>query len=269
MRLAWLGSIAVHAALASGLLWLTMDRPVVAQFGSGGAVTIELVDGPAEPTEAGATVSPAQSPTTPRIEPKPVGTTQDNAPSIQLAGSNVTIQPASPEPVQTVPNPSSPPSTPMLTASKPLSATASSSVIVFARDDGGPGAVEMGEAEDAGSTEAAPSGGAVAGEADPWPAYYAAVQAAVQRVQHYPFSARLAGLEDRVKVGFRIVADGSAEQIHVTESSRFPVLNEAAVDTVRRAARFPAPPLRDGQSGVRVTVPLEFTLHHQEEVAPH
>ena len=263
----------VHLGLVSGLLWHATDRHLVAQFGSGDSVTILLVDGTDEPPAAGTTVSPAQSRMTSRIEPEPVGTTRDNASPIRPAGTNVTVEPASPEPVQAMPNPfssvSSPPSSHMLTSSMPLSAAGSTSVMAFARDSGGAGAVETGEAGDLGSTEAASSGGAVAGEADPWPAYYAAVQAAVQRVQRYPFSARLAGLEDRVTVVFRITADGSAEQIHITESSRFPVLNEAAVDTVRRAARFPAPPFRDGQSGVRVTVPLEFTLHHQEEVSPH
>lgn len=269
MKPAWFGSIVAHLALVGGLFWHAMDPPVVAPFGSGGAVTIVLVDDPAGPPAAGATVSPAPSQTTPRIEPKPVGTPQDHAPSVQPAGTNVTIEPASPEPVQPVPTPSSLPSSQMLTSSMPLSSAASPSVMELARDAGGAGAAETGEAVDQESREAASSGGAVAGESDPWPAYYAAVQAAVQRVQRYPFSARLSGLEDRVKVVFRITADGSAEQIHVTESSRFPVLNEAAVNTVRRAARFPAPPLRDGQTGVRVTVPLEFTLHNQEEVSPH
>jgi len=270
MKLAGFGSLMVHLGLVGGLLWLAMDRPPVVQIGSVGAVTIVLVDGSAEPpAAAGASASPEPSHTPPRIAPKQVGASQDNASPIQLAGTDVTVEPALPEPVQAPPNPSSPPSSQMLTSSMLLSAAASTPVIAFARNAGGAGVTETGEADDAGSTEAAPSGGAVIGETDLWPAYYAAVQAAVQRVQHYPFSARLAGLEDRVKVGFRITADGSAEQIHVTESSRFPVLNEAAVDTVRRAARFPAPPLRDGQSGVRVTVPLEFTLHHQEEVSPH
>jgi protein TonB len=267
------GSIITHLALVGGLLWHATDRPVVAQFGSGGAVTILLVDGPAEPPAAGATVSPAPSPTLSRIESKQVGAFQDNVPSIPPAGSSVTVDPASPEPVRTVPNPlpllSSPPSSQMLTTSMPMSAAVTTSVMAFARDAGGAGVGETGQAVDLGSTESASPDGAVAGEADPWPAYYAAVQAAVQRVQRYPFSARLAGLEDHVTVMFRITSDGSAEQIHVTEPSRFPVLNEAAVNTVRRAARFPAPPLRDGQSGARVTVPLEFTLHHQEEVSPH
>jgi protein TonB len=273
MKLAWFGSIMAHLALVGGLLWHATDSQVIAQFGSGGAVTILLVDGPAEPPAAGATVSPAQSRTTPRMESKPVGAPQDNVPSIQPAGTDVTVEPASPIAVKAMPNPifppSSPPTSQMLTSSMPLSAAVTTSVMAFARDAGGAGVSETGQAMDLASTEAASSGGAVAGEADPWPAYYAAVQAAVQRVQRYPFSARLAGLEDHVTVMFRITSDGSAEQIHVTEPSRFPVLNEAAVDTVRRAARFPAPPLRDGQSGARVTVPLEFTLHHQEEVSPH
>lgn len=256
----------IHLGLAGVLFWLAMDRPPVLQIGSVGAVTIVLVDGSAEPpAAAGASGSPAPSHTPPRIEPKLVGATQDNASPIQPAGTDVSVEPAFPQPVQAPPDSSSQ----ILTASLPDSAASSTPVIAVARDAGGADAAQTGEADDVGPTEAAPSGGAVIDETDPWPAYYAAVRAAVQRVQQYPFSARLAGLEDRVKVGFRITADGSAEQIHLTESSRFPVLNEAAVDTVRRAARFPAPPLHDGQSGVRVTVPLEFTLHHQEEVSPH
>jgi protein TonB len=127
---------------------------------------------------------------------------------------------------------------------------------------------------DAGSPERAPAGGTVATTtaADPWPAYFAAVRDAVERAKYYPFSARLAGLEDRVAVDFFIATDGAAEQIRLIEPSRFPVLNDAAVETIRRVARFPAPPLRDNQSasggGVRVTVPLEFTLHTHKETQP-
>jgi periplasmic protein TonB len=254
MRLAWFGSIAAHAALAGGLLWLATDRPPVAQIGSIGAVTVSLVDGPAESPGAGAPASAAPSRTPPRVEPPQVTAARHDSSPIQPGRTETVVQPVPYAPTEASSGPVSAPSMPE----------------VAATDDAVGGvSTKPGETGDAGSVAAASANGAAAGETDPWPAYYAAVQAAMQRVQQYPFSARLAGLEDRVKVSFRITSNGSAEQIHLIEFSRFPVLNDAALDTVRRAARFPAPPLRDRQSGVRVTVPLEFTLHHQKEASPH
>lgn len=242
MKPAWLGSIAVHVALAGGLLWCAVAQPPVVEIGSIDAVTVSLVDGPPEPAEAGAPASPAPA-VTPHIEPMRVVTSRHDAPPTRPLRVEAPADVAESD----LPAPSGPEhETPVDTVTAASMATA-----------------------DVGSTEQGSTGGAVRTSTDPWPAYYAAVRDAVERVRRYPFSARLAGLEDRVKVTFRITADGSVEQIVVTEASRFPVLNEAALDTVRRAARFPAPPLLDGQSGVRVTVPLAFTLHHREEASPH
>jgi protein TonB len=243
MKTAWFGSMAFHLALAGGLLWVAVDRPPARQIGLVGAVTVALVDASAVTFEAGAPASMAPSVEPLRAKPNRVMAPRHDSPQIQPVRAESVIEAASSEPTAEPPDLSSTPTA--VTTVEPIGATPANGA-------------------DAGSTETASAGGTVV-SADPWPAYFAAVRDAVERVKHYPFSARLAGLEDHVAVNFFIAADGAADQIRLTEPSRFPVLNDAAVDTIRRVTRFPAPPLRDSQSGVRVTVPLEFTLHNHQE----
>jgi len=235
MKTAWLGSLFFHLTLTGGLLWVAMDRPM-SERSPVRAVTVALVEAPAEsPTMVTAAVPvPASSPA--RAEPNRVIPNRPESHPIQAASAQSVMDTASVEPDGAPPVPTSAPA---------------------------PSTSETYTVADA--MAAAPVGGTVDASSDPWPAYYAAVRDAVERVKRYPFSARLSGLEDRVAVNFFIAADGAAREIRLTEPSRFPILNDAALDTIRRVARFPSPPLRESQSGVRVTVPLEFTLHNHQE----
>ncbi|MBI3621044.1 MAG: energy transducer TonB [Nitrospirae bacterium] len=243
MKTAWVGSIAAHAALAGGLLWVAVDQPFVGEIAPAGVVTVALVEASAG-SQATATVaapSPIHRPA--RAEPGRVMPNRPESNPLQPVSAETAREPAA---SQSTAEPPASPSTPAL--SIPETDTAVEAIA------------------------APPAGGTVGASSDPWPAYYAAVRDAVERVKRYPFSARLSGLEDRVAVNFFIAADGAAREIRLTEPSRFPILNDAALDTIRRVARFPAPPLRESQSGVRVTVPLEFTLHNhqgaQQEAQP-
>jgi len=253
MKTAWMGSLLVHATLAVGLLWLAIDHPAVNEIGPISAVTVALVnapaEAPAEAIEAGAPASPVATAASARVNHDRTAARRLKVAPVQPLPTEATAGAALSEPTGDAPV-----STGMPSSSAPAVTATTESV----------GAGLTGTTS-AGPAAAAPAGGDNAAPADPWPAYFAAVRTAVERAKHYPFSARLAGLEDRVAVNFLIAADGAAEQIHVTGPSRFPVLNDAAVETIRRAARFPAPPLRDSQSGVRVTVPLEFSLHNHQE----
>jgi protein TonB len=235
MKTAWLGSLCFHLTLAGGLLWVAMDRPI-SEPGPARAVTVALVEAPAEsPTTVTAAV-PVPTSRPARAEPNHVMPNRPESNPIQSVSAEPVTDTASVEPDGAPPVP----------ASAPATSTSETDTVADAM-------------------AASPAGGAVDALSDPWPAYYAAVRDAVERVKRYPFSARLSGLEDRVAVNFFIAADGAAREIRLTEPSRFPILNDAALDTIRRVARFPSPPLRESQSGVRVTVPLEFTLHtHQE-----
>lgn len=79
----------------------------------------------------------------------------------------------------------------------------------------------------------------------------------IERVKHYPSGARRSGMEGTVEVEFRIAGDGGVEGVKVVKSSGFTLLDEASVETIRRAAPLPIIPgtirvpisyrLRDGQ----------------------
>ncbi|HTP42468.1 MAG TPA: TonB family protein [Nitrospiria bacterium] len=270
MKTAWLGSVLFHLAMAGGLLWLATAHPIVHEAVSAGAVLVALVESPDAAVNAGSSapvptaVAPArrsrvqatqfQHPAPP-VHPVQAGAVPASAASEPVAAAPVSLAGSVLPPEVTVPD-HAPASDGAVPSSTPTDTI-----------DTGPAAGL--EATRARSEERREGiGETAAAKADPWTAYFAGVRAAVERAKHYPFSARMAGLEDRVTVAFSIMADGEAEQIRVTDPSRFPVLNDAAIDTIRRAGRFPAPPLRDNQSGVRVTVPLEFALHPHGEALP-
>jgi len=269
MTLAWLGSLLFHLMLAGGLLWLATARPFPHEASSAGPVLVALVDSPDAEVNAG---SPAPAP--PAVAPRQ--TTRVQAASSRHSASAVRPH-ADPVTASVSTEPVS--SAPVSPAESPSPPEAGTPDLAHSFDDMGTVAAAPTRAVDAGpdagldasgagsSSRHEGAGGTIAPHDDPWPAYFAGVRAAVERAKHYPFSARMAGLEDRVTVAFSIKANGDAEQIRVTGPSRFPILNDAAVDTIRRAGRFPVPPLRDRQPGVRVTVPLEFALHAHEEAS--
>jgi len=248
MKTAWLGSMVFHLALAGGLLWVATDRPPVEEIGPVNAVTVSLLDAPARTSEASASASITPSVESLRPKSRQTVATGHGLPPTQPARAEIMIEPTSSEPIEALSDLSSTPAA--VSTVEAIGAAAVSGA-------------------DAGSTMSPPTGGASVAAADPWPAYFTSVRTVVERATHYPFSARLAGLEGLVTIAFLITADGAAEQIRVTEPSRYPVLNDAALETIRRVTRFPAPPLRDGRATVRVTVPLSFTLHHHEEAQPH
>jgi protein TonB len=75
----------------------------------------------------------------------------------------------------------------------------------------------------------------------------------IEQAQTYPDDARRAGLQGTVEVRFRILTDGSVDAVEVSRSSGHSVLDEAGVETVRRAAPYPV------VSG-RIRIPLSYRL---------
>lgn len=59
----------------------------------------------------------------------------------------------------------------------------------------------------------------------------------------YPLQARKMGWCGRVTVSFVVCEDGSARDIRVVESSGYSLLDRCALDTVRKVAPFPKPPV--------------------------
>ena len=60
----------------------------------------------------------------------------------------------------------------------------------------------------------------------------------------YPSLARKMGWCGRVKIAFVVREDGGVDNVRVVESSGFTLLDTNTIDTVKKAAPFPGPPIR-------------------------
>lgn len=108
-----------------------------------------------------------------------------------------------------------------------------------------------GAGEDEGSVVSAGEGDGVGGRAGPagggWPGRGGAdwrqlLRDKIERAKRYPPEARRSGIEGTTEVQFRIVEDGRVEEVTVVKSSGFPILDQASVETIRRAAPLPGIP---------------------------
>jgi protein TonB len=79
------------------------------------------------------------------------------------------------------------------------------------------------------------------------------IQRRIEGAKIYPDAARRKGLEGTADVRFRIGPDGSAQAVEVVRSSGHPELDEAARQTIHRAAPFP---VIQG----RIRIPLSYRL---------
>lgn len=71
----------------------------------------------------------------------------------------------------------------------------------------------------------------------------------------YPMIARKNGWTGKVDVVFRLEKDGSVNHIRIAKASGFNILDSQAVEAVRSAAPFPAPP-----RPIELTLPVTFSL---------
>jgi protein TonB len=76
----------------------------------------------------------------------------------------------------------------------------------------------------------------------------------------YPLLARRRGWEGTVKVGVRIEADGTLTRLHLVETSHHAVLNQAAVESLRRIAQLPEAGTWLGGGHVDLVLPIEYRL---------
>jgi protein TonB len=86
--------------------------------------------------------------------------------------------------------------------------------------------------------------------------YPGLVQRKLRRALRFPKGAGSA--RGDVSVSFVVAASGSVSAIKVVASSGHPVLDQAAVQTVQRAAPFPPIPADSGRSSWSFTMPLTF-----------
>ena len=88
-------------------------------------------------------------------------------------------------------------------------------------------------------------------------AYHAAVRARIEAAKRYPAWARRQGMEGRVTVAFWLTTAGEVAQVTVREPSGSAVLDDAAVEAVRRGAPYPPAPVAARQE---LAVTLVFAL---------
>ncbi len=105
----------------------------------------------------------------------------------------------------------------------------------------------------AAQTSNAPSTQGAAPRSDVSPArWQGQIQARLNRFKRTPRG----GGQGLVTVSFTITGSGAASGIRLARSSGNPVLDQAALDLVRRASPFPAPP---SGGSVPITVPINYT----------
>lgn len=81
----------------------------------------------------------------------------------------------------------------------------------------------------------------------------------VEELKRYPAAARIERAEGRVVVKAVINEDGSVGEIEIVQSSGFPILDKAAVETIKQAAPFHLPhPL--GRPRLTIKIPISYRL---------
>jgi len=88
--------------------------------------------------------------------------------------------------------------------------------------------------------------------------YKGKVRSKVQRHFRYPKSADRAGVSGTVTVSFTISASGGVSSARIVKGSGSPVLDEAALNAVRKAEPFPKIPEGANRSSWPFTLPLQF-----------
>jgi protein TonB len=89
--------------------------------------------------------------------------------------------------------------------------------------------------------------------------YPGQVVSRLRRALRYPGEARRERLRGEVHVSFSVSANGGVASARVVRSSGHQVLDQAALETIRRAAPFPAIPAAAGRRSWDFTVPLAFS----------
>ncbi|WP_417668885.1 TonB family protein [Roseibium sp.] len=88
--------------------------------------------------------------------------------------------------------------------------------------------------------------------------YPGKVRRKIRRAIRYPSAARKKGLTGNTVVSFTVDAAGRASGVRVVRSSGSPILDKAALDTVRRASPFPKVPPESGRKTWRFEIPIGF-----------
>lgn len=82
----------------------------------------------------------------------------------------------------------------------------------------------------------------------------------IESTKEYPYQAKLSGIEGKVKVSFVVKRDGTPASISVVVSSQHKILDEAAIETVKKAGPFLPFPQSVEADSVKVSVEIVYKL---------
>jgi periplasmic protein TonB len=268
-------SVLLHAGLIALLLaWSAVDwtRPLFVDLG-------ERAESPGSPTgepsgvrsarPAGRAAGPALPPARASTRPEPVAPAASGGPA--SAPAPPPVAPAVPPALAVAPEPvAEPAATPApAPAAVPTAPSASSSV---SASDSGSGAVAGGGAQTRGDGDRRSGGGPGAslalvtpgagGSGVAPPEYGAYLRQFRQRVQEslvYPLAARRQGLGGTVELHVWLEATGRVRDVQVARSSSHRVLDDAAVEAIRRLGPVPFPESLPRRP-LLVRIPLVYEL---------
>lgn len=283
---ALLTSAGVHLAVAAALLWvdpgqLPADDPTPREVG----VTLAMFadagppgGSPAAPEEA---PSPPESDPLPDPEPEPepeplaeavaeppaepepipdpipeLPPAPDPAPELVAEPAPEVIAPAPQQRPKPVPRPKAKPKptkVPKVARARPTRAQVQS---VAASVPGPAPAVASPVTPGGGTGRAADSASVAAVEG----AYLRGLQQAIARNRFYPPGARREDVTGVVTVAFTVQGDGRLGDIRVAKSSGSEVLDQAALETLRRLGSYKPIPAGTGRTRWPVRVPIVFNL---------
>lgn len=115
-------------------------------------------------------------------------------------------------------------------------------------------------AQPAAATAQAASAPAQESRSAPGTPLLASLRNAIQPHFHYPLLARRRGWEGTVRIGLHISANGEISRLHIVETSRHPILDQAAIDCLSRLRQMPeAIAWLDGHDS-DIVLPVEYRL---------
>lgn len=82
----------------------------------------------------------------------------------------------------------------------------------------------------------------------------------VAQYKYYPHSARRSRLQGKIIVAFTLNAHGFLYDSRIVQSSGHPLLDDAALETLRRAQPFPPPPEGFTRPQLSFQIPLRYTI---------
>ncbi|MFH1612959.1 MAG: energy transducer TonB [bacterium] len=86
--------------------------------------------------------------------------------------------------------------------------------------------------------------------------HFAYIKDIIMKNLSYPLVARRMGLIGRVVVSFVIFENGSVEDIRIKQGSGFDILDKKAVETIKKVAPFPKPPMK-----AEIILPIVYELN--------